>query len=236
MSAFVLDMAEAAGRSDVGGKARALADLVKAGFDVPPFFVILPSAFDGASLKPEAREELVPALGGLAGDRFAVRSSGGEEDGSADSHAGQYLSVLDVTREGVAEAAERVAASGRADSLRAYRASRGLGPEGGAPAVIVQRLVDARTAGVMFTADPLTGRRDRIVVTATAGLGDRLVAGEVDGTTYVFDRASGHLVEGPAYEPTPAEKARRPPRRRSSRNGWPHSATARRSILPRKAP
>ena len=206
MTGAILDMTEATGRADVGGKASALAELAQAGFDVPPFFVILPSTFDGQALKPEARDPLAAALAKLPGDRFAVRSSGGEEDGSANSHAGQFLSVLDVLRDGIAEAVERVAASGRTDSLRAYRVSRGLDPDGGAPAVIVQRLVDARTAGVMFTADPLTGRRDRVIINATAGLGDRLVAGEVDGESYVFDRASGQLLEGSAYQPSPEEK------------------------------
>ncbi len=96
-----------------------------------------------------------------------------------------------IAAEGVEAAAVEVWRSGNTDSVRAYRVSRGLDPAGGAPAVIVQRLVKARAAGVAFSADPVSGRRDRIVISAVAGLGDRLVGGEADGDDYVIDRASG---------------------------------------------
>src|SRR5262249_48605176 len=87
--------------------------------------------------------------------------------------------------------------SGEADSVRAYRASRGIDPSGGAPAVIVQQMITARAAGVAFSADPVSGRRDRIVISAVAGLADKLVSGDADGSDYVVDRSAGKVIEAP---------------------------------------
>ena len=168
-----------------GGKARVLAELVAAGFPVPPFVVVLPGAFRDGSLAPAARGDFDASVAGLPGDLFAVRSSGLTEDGAGDSHAGQFLTVLDVPRARIADEAGRVFASGAAAGVAAYRAARGL--EGtDHPAVIVQAMVHARGAGVAFAADPVSGRRDRVVVCAVGGLADRLVSGEVDGETWML--------------------------------------------------
>ncbi|MDX2288377.1 MAG: PEP/pyruvate-binding domain-containing protein [Hyphomicrobiaceae bacterium] len=184
----LLDMAEAVDVTRAGGKAAALARLAAAGFDVPAFFVIPPEAFEGATLSREARAAIADALTRIGSTAFAVRSSAIEEDGVENSHAGQFLSVLEVSPADVADASERVARSGFGASLTAYRQSRGLAAAGSGVAVIVQRLVPARAAGVAFSADPVSGRRDRIVVSATSGLADRLVGGEVDGDTYLLAR------------------------------------------------
>lgn len=61
-------------------------------------------------------------------------------------------------------------------------------------AVVVQEMVDTETAGVMFTADPVTGARDRIVVDAGAGLGEAVVSGLVTPDHYVLDR-DGHTLD-----------------------------------------
>jgi len=173
----------------VGGKAAALAVLSNRGFDVPPFVTVSPAAFDEHELTDAGRAAVVAAVSGLGTGPFAVRSSGRDEDGASHSHAGQFLSVLGVTGEDVPNACVRVWRSGLTESLRAYRTSLGLDPDGGAPAVIVQRMVKSRVAGVAFSADPASGRRDRIVVSAVAGLGDRLVGGEADGDDYTLDKA-----------------------------------------------
>lgn len=180
-----------------GGKAAALATLVRAGFDVPRFLVVTPSAFAGDTLTDAARARLTQRLGEVGAGPFAVRSSGRDEDGGTHSHAGQYLTLLDIAADGVPEAVETVWRSGKSASLGAYRAARGLDGEDPGPAVIVQRLVPARVAGVAFSAEPASGRRDRMVVSAVRGLGDRLVAGEVDGDTYVLDRATKAKLSGP---------------------------------------
>lgn len=193
MQQAIVASSEARDVTHVGGKASALARLVALGFDVPAFFVVDPAFIAGNRL-PDLRA----ALEHLGPGPYAVRSSGREEDGAAHSHAGQFLSLLDVDAPGVGAAVERVWRSGMNDSVKAYRASRGLDPEGGAPAVIVQRMVKARAAGVAFSADPVDGRRDRIVVSATEGTGDRLVGGEVDGDQYVIDALSGDVVAQPS--------------------------------------
>jgi phosphoenolpyruvate synthase/pyruvate phosphate dikinase len=60
------------------------------------------------------------------------------------------------------------------------------------PAVIVQRMIDAAAAGVAFSADPVSGRRGVVVISAVAGLGEALVSGEVDGESWMVDtHASG---------------------------------------------
>jgi pyruvate,water dikinase len=169
----------------VGGKAAALARLAAAGFDVPAFFVVT---------APPDERALGVALAALGAGPFAVRSSGLQEDGAAHSHAGQFESILNVAPADVAAAIARVAASGDAEGLAAYRAERGLDP-GDPPAVIVQNMVQADFAGVAFSADPMSGRRDRILVSATQGLGDRLVGGEIDGTTWWIDAGSGAIMD-----------------------------------------
>jgi phosphohistidine swiveling domain-containing protein len=184
-------MHDHAGADIVGGKAAALMKLAGLGFDVPPFLVVEPSAFNGTGLLPGAQALLAERLQALAAGPFAVRSSARAEDGARDSHAGQFLSVLGLEPKDVAEAAIRVFKSGRRDSVAAYRESRGIDAQGDALAVIVQQMVDARCAGVAFTADPVSGRRDRIMVSAIAGLGDRLVGGEEDGQTFAIDKATG---------------------------------------------
>lgn len=176
-----------ADHADAGGKARALAKAVAAGFDVPPFVVLLA----GAVVDQTA---LSAALAALGEGPYAVRSSGLAEDGATDSHAGQFESILNVAAADVAAAVARVAGSGAHAGIAAYRAQRGLA-DADAPAVIVQQMVAASQAGVAFSADPVSGRRDRIVVSATRGLGDRLVAGEVDGSSWWLARPSLDSIE-----------------------------------------
>ena len=180
----------------VGGKASALMRLTTRGFDVPPFATLSREAFDfDGRLRAELQDELGQTLEAIGPGPFAARSSARDEDGSDHSHAGQFLSLLNLSAEQMPDAAARVFASGMEGHVAEYRATRGLDGAGGT-AVLVQRMVDPRAAGVMFTADPVSGRRDRIVVSAIAGLGDRLVGGEEDGETTVLDR-KGAVIDKP---------------------------------------
>jgi phosphohistidine swiveling domain-containing protein len=161
-----IDLARA-DRPECGGKARGLARLIAAGLRVPAGVVIVGarSAGDLDSLDAIAR---------LGSGKLAVRSSARGEDGEQASYAGQYLSVLEVEGEpALREAVDRCFASVHAERVRAYEGGSGEGEM----AVVVQRMIDARCAGVLFTLDPVTGARDRWSIEAVEGLGEALVSG-----------------------------------------------------------
>jgi len=185
----------------VGGKAAALMRLAGHGFNVPAFLAIEPAAFSDMVSESEMQAELVQRLPSLGPGPYAARSSSREEDGDSASHAGQFLSLLNLTADALPAAARQVYDSGGEMSVANYRSSRGLDAESGAPAVVVQQMVRARCAGVAFSADPVSGRRDRIVISATAGLGDRLVSGEEDGQRYLLARDGGAVLEQPTTDP-----------------------------------
>jgi rifampicin phosphotransferase len=175
--AEVFDLAQAAvtDRARVGGKARVLGELVAAGFAVPPGLVVTAAAvdIDGWETFLEA------AARSLRAQRFAVRSSGAAEDLPEASYAGLYETYLNVPVEGLREAVRRCFAATTAERVSVYHQRHGGGAAG--MAVLVQAIVDPMAAGVAFTAHPVTGDRDQVVVTAVPGLGDPLVSGEAVG-------------------------------------------------------
>jgi len=180
---FILTGKAAQSPTVAGGKGAALAKLA-AQFPVPAFFVIPAEAFDEAGLKAEARPQLDDALKAQGAGPFAVRSSGREEDGADSAHAGQFETELNVRPEDVAAAAHRVWKSGFSETLAQYRTAKGLSGAPQPPAVVVQVMVKAVSAGVAFSADPVSGDRSVAVVSAILGLADRLVGGEADGDSY----------------------------------------------------
>jgi pyruvate,water dikinase len=139
-----------------------------------------------AGIPPDLAEQIRAAYARLGDDVLvAVRSSAVGEDSVSHSFAGMNESFTDVS--GGDELLARVVdcwASLFGARACAYRASRGIDTEP-AIAVVVQQMVDAGRAGVMFTADPTTGDRSRIVIEAAFGLGQVLVGGEVEPDTYV---------------------------------------------------
>ncbi|MDJ0614349.1 MAG: PEP/pyruvate-binding domain-containing protein [Rhizobiaceae bacterium] len=178
----------------VGGKTAALMRLVAQGFPVPAFFGIKRECFNKRSMKKEFREQLLAQVAEIGPGPYAVRSSAVEEDGASSSHAGQFLSILNVNKKDLPAACFKVFKSGSVGNVEEYRKSLGLEGEGGGTSVLVQQMVDATTAGVMFTADPVSRRRDRIIVSAIEGLGERLVGGEEDGESYTLSN-EGALLE-----------------------------------------
>ena len=125
----------------------------------------------------------------------AVRSSATAEDLPGMSAAGQHDTYLNVRGEAaVLDAVRRCWASLWSARAIGYRAHRGIEPGNVSIAVVVQRLVPAEAAGVMFTTDPVDGAHDTVVVSANWGLGESVVAGEVTPDVAVVDRASGTLV------------------------------------------
>jgi pyruvate,water dikinase len=127
---------------------------------------------------------------GDAGDvPVAVRSSAGMEDLPAASFAGQYDTYLWVRgADAVVDAVRRCWASLWTARAIAYRAANGLAEPGQTMGVGVQTMVDARTAGVALTVNPLNGDRSKIVIDACWGLGGPLVSGEMTPDNYVVDK------------------------------------------------
>jgi rifampicin phosphotransferase len=213
----VVDLAVAGGLGPerAGSKAFNLARLAAAGLPVPTGFVVAPEAFQAWEL---AEPAVAAAASRLGADRYAVRSSAAAEDLPGASYAGMYESVLNVAPADVAAAVWRVWESGTAGRVAAYQ--KGLagtaGPKPAAPmAVLVQVMVDAQAAGVAFTANPITGDRGEVVITAVRGLGDRLVEGEAVGDEWVVSagqascRRSAEDAIGAAQARQVAELARR---------------------------
>lgn len=164
----------------LGGKGAALARLGALGFEVPPWFAVT----GDDELDPLAIAEAVDTLGA---ERFAVRSSARSEDGAEHSFAGQFSTFLEVPAHEIRSRILDVRDSARHESVETYCRERGL-PQPATPTVLVQRMIDPASAGVAFSADPVTGQRGIAVVSAVRGTGDQLVSGEVDGETWRVDR------------------------------------------------
>jgi rifampicin phosphotransferase len=156
----------------------------------------------------------------------AVRSSATAEDLPDMSFAGQQDTYLNV-RGGdcVAQAVKRCWASLWTARALGYRARQGIRSEDVALAVVIQRLVPAEMAGVLFTANPLTGARDQMVINAAWGLGEAIVNGSVTPDTLVVNRQTAAVesqqiadkalmtvpvATGTRDEPVPANKRHQP--------------------------
>ncbi|MCU7843905.1 MAG: phosphoenolpyruvate synthase [Candidatus Thiodiazotropha sp. (ex Monitilora ramsayi)] len=211
---YILNRADKIDLSRFGGKAAALGHLAAAKLPIPDWLVIEPEAFyqslgpqlfnelqekkDAADIqsllaeiKPHAEllAELEERLAKLSpnGERVAVRSSAVDEDGADHSFAGQLESYLYVPLEQVAERVVDVWRSGFSERVLTYRIEAGLPALPPASAVLVQRMVASDHAGVAFSADPVSGRRNIAVVSAVHGLGTALVSGDADADTWRVD-------------------------------------------------
>ncbi len=203
--------------AQAGGKGASLARMSALGLPVPPGFVIPAGALadalpdGGAELRAlaarqdaEAAQELVRTVTLDAGLReevlrsyaelgpgdlpVAVRSSACAEDSEAASFAGQQETYLHVR--GEAEVRRRIRdcwASFFSERALFYREHKG-DLDDIAMAVVVQQMVNADKAGVMFTVDPVNSRRDRVVIEAARGVGEHVVSGEVTPDYYTVDR------------------------------------------------
>ncbi len=165
-----------------GGKAAQLGAAMRAGLPVPAAVAVAHDATDDVADIASAIASRVALARGVA-----VRSSAVGEDGVATSFAGQHLTCLGIRCEaGLADAIARVRASAHDASALAYRRRLDVG----APvrmAVVVQGLVHADVAGVLFSHNPVTGADER-VVEATWGLGEAVVAGLVTPDRFRFAR------------------------------------------------
>ena len=194
-SPTVLFLADEAASDEqlAGGKGAALARAAAVGLPVLPGFVMTTAAtaaVDEAGSLDVVVPDLREAWGDVsdAGDRaLVVRSSSTAEDRGGGSMAGRFESVVGVRgwdhfldAVGVVLDSRRSAAEGQQDLSADHPI-----------AVLVQPALDAACGGVLFGVDPVTGRTDRIVVSAVRGSPDAVVSGEADGTRYVLTPDGG---------------------------------------------
>ena len=196
-----------------------------------------PAGYDNASAQIQAlfaaeisealRTEIAEAYAALGEDvPVAVRSSATAEDLPEASFAGQQDTYLNVRGlEDLLVAVRDCWASLWTARAMAYRARQGIDPASVSLAVVVQLMVDADSAGVMFTANPSNGRRDEAVISAAWGLGESIVSGSVntdnivvrtpDGTVLSSETADKAVMTAYAERrtqelPVPAEQRNRP--------------------------
>ncbi len=124
----------------------------------------------------------------------AVRSSGVAEDLAGASFAGQYETYLWIRgADEVIEHVRRCWTGLFAETVLSYRPGGGVGDA--SMAVVVQQLVQPRAAGVMFTLDPVSGDRSKIVIESSWGLGEAVVSGEVTPDRYRVDKVTLEILQ-----------------------------------------
>lgn len=224
-------------RPGVGGKGGSLGELIRAGIEAPPGFVVRTEAFERfirvldaaeplraaiealdpddidavaavtkkirkriveTSMPSDVEKDLIAAYAQLCGDDakspVAVRSSATTEDAEDASFAGlqdTYLWVL-----GAEETLKMVRscwASLYSVESVCYRRRQNFPEAGVAMGVVVQKMVDARTAGVMFTRSPTTGDKSVITIEGAWGLGSAVVSGEVTPDRWVVGKLTGEI-------------------------------------------
>jgi pyruvate,water dikinase len=187
----------------VGGKVSHLSGLA-ADYPVPPGFCLTTTAFDQWALTNHNTTGIPPAINDILVTAYhtlaeqcqvvepsvAVRSSAVDEDGLAASFAGQYETYLNIKGvEAVAKAVARCWASVHSARVQAYRRQQNQSTTQIKLAVLIQQLIAADIAAVVFSANPVTGNREEIVINASWGLGESIVGGTVTPDTYVVRKS-----------------------------------------------
>ncbi len=205
-----LDDRESLSGEEVGYKAARLAEMVRLGWPVPPACTVSVDAFKefcaandirigeiphkrsvelirGGFFSRELLDELDESLGTLPAGTLAVRSSAVAEDGESFSMAGQLDTYLNVRREEVPKRIKDCWIGMFGQAVTAYRSRNGIRHAHGM-GVIVQRQIDARYAGVLFSLDPVTRSADHLVIEWVEGAGEQLVSGAVTPKTVILER------------------------------------------------
>ena len=178
----------------VGGKAASLSRLASL-HTVPPGFAIAAMPAVDHSIGDAQLAAIQHAYRGL-GERcdlahpaVAVRSSAVDEDGSDASFAGQHDTYLNIRGvDAVLDAVRRCVLSASSSEALAYRRQRGLSVDGVQMAVLVQQLVPSDVSAVVFSANPISGSRDEVMINANWGLGESIVGGSATPDTFVVQK------------------------------------------------
>jgi phosphohistidine swiveling domain-containing protein len=185
----------------VGGKGLSLGKTASAGLPVPSGFVITTQAYRrlvSRGIRSDAGfvRALAGAYESLGGGLVAVRSSATAEDAADTSFAGQQETILGVQgNESLIDAVERCWRSLFTDRAVAYREKQNVDAASLAMAVVVQKLVLAEVAGVLFTRDPLDPDGKRMLAEASWGLGEAVVSGRVQPDRFTLDHVTGNVLD-----------------------------------------
>jgi pyruvate,water dikinase len=185
----------------VGGKAANLSRLARLYHRVPDGFSLPVTVMD--EVHPlDLRDEITAAISDLMAchglDDFiaAVRSSAVDEDGATASFAGQHETYLNIVgADAIIQAVARCWESARSEHALEYRRQQGLSVERPQIAVLVQQLVAADVAAVIFSANPITGHRDEVMINASWGLGESIVGGTVTPDTFIVRKSDVAVVQ-----------------------------------------
>jgi phosphoenolpyruvate synthase/pyruvate phosphate dikinase len=184
----------------VGGKAANLSRLARQDQRVPDGFSLPVTVMD--QVKPsELRSEITTAISDLMACHSlpefiaAVRSSAVDEDGDVASFAGQHETYLNVVGpEAIIQAVTLCWESARSEQALDYRRQQGLSMEHPQIAVLVQQLVAADVAAVVFSVNPITRNPDEVIINASWGLGESIVAGTVTPDAFVVRKSDLKIV------------------------------------------
>lgn len=169
----------------VGGKGASLGEMVKANIPVPPGFVITTEAF-----QKKIDREILQAFHKLNADRVAVRSSATAEDSSFASWAGQLETYLNVNRENLIDKIKECWDSIKSERALSYAAGQNLSEDQLKVAVVVQKMVESKSSGVMFTVNPISQNFHEIMLEAGYGLGELLVQGLITPDNFIIDKTT----------------------------------------------
>ncbi|RKN81973.1 PEP/pyruvate-binding domain-containing protein [Paenibacillus ginsengarvi] len=201
----IISLSDASAEDAVGSKAYTLALLLQSHFPVPKGFVIAAQAFQRAvqhdpdpalRMFPEALcHAIMEAYRTFVTPPVVVRSSCSAEDSKSASFAGQYETILHVTEDNLLESIQRCWLSCNQDHVRTYMAQRySAGRQTAALSVIVQELIDADGAGVLFSKNPVTGNEDEVVINSSFGLGEAVASGLVTPDFHILSKRRKEIV------------------------------------------
>ncbi len=186
----------------VGGKGLSLSSTAQAGLPVPPGFVVTTEGFrrsrvgGGFSMPAELTQAIEQAYVQLGSGTVAVRSSATAEDAADASFAGQQETFLGVQgTQDLLKAVERCWLSLFTERALAYRRQQGIVEDAAAMAVVVQQLVPADVAGVMFTTDPNDSTGESLSIESAWGLGEVVVSGRVSPDRFRLNKQNGAVIE-----------------------------------------
>ena len=177
--------------SEVGGKAASLGEMTKAGVPVPPGFVLTTDAnkeFYKKEFPVSFQEEILKAFDSLNTERVAVRSSAVAEDSSSSSWAGQLESYLNIKKEDLIEKIKDCWNSINSQSAQNYAYEHNVSKDRLLVAVVIQKMVESESSGVMFTINPITKDESEIMIEAGFGLGEMLVQGMITPDNFLLDK------------------------------------------------